>query len=146
MVAGSEVNDQLLKKVADIYAWLDEQIHHCGELAGACKICGDCCDFEGFDHRLFITPPELMYLAAHREPDEFKPMPGSRCPYNKDGKCEVYEHRFAACRIFCCHADVDFQSVLSETSLERFKAICMEFRIPYGYTEVAEALNSLAGI
>ena len=146
MVAGCEVNDQVLNRIADIYAWLDEQIQHCGELAGVCNSCGDCCDFEAFDHRLFVTPPELMYLAAHLDTGEIKPMPGSRCPYNIGGKCEVYEHRFAACRIFCCRRDTDFQSVLSETSLERFKAICLEFRIPYNYTEIAGALNSLANI
>jgi len=100
VVAGCEVNDQLLERVADVYAWIDEQIHHCGELAGKCVACGDCCDFDGFDHRLFITPPELMYLAAQLAPHEIKPMPGSRCPYNKEGACEVYPHRFAACRIF----------------------------------------------
>ena len=143
MVAGCEIDDPLLERVADVYAWLDEQIRHCGELAGACAACGDCCDFERFDHRLFITPPELMYLAAHLEPHEIKPMPGGRCPYNQDGKCTVYAHRFAACRIFCCRGDADLQSTLSEASLEKLKAICMEFRIPYGYTEVAEALNSL---
>lgn len=145
MVAGCEVNDQLLQRVAEVYTWLDEQIQHCGELAGTCAACGDCCDFEGFDHRLFITPPELMFLAAHLDPDEIKPMPGSRCPYNVDGKCEVYENRFAACRIFCCRGDSDLQSTLSETSLEKLKSICVEFQVPYGYTEVAEALNSLAG-
>ena len=134
----------MLKRVADIYAWLDEQVRRCGDLAGSCAACGDCCDFEGFDHRLFVTPPELMYLAAHQGPGKIKPMTGSRCPYNKNGKCEVYEHRFAACRIFCCGADPDFQSILSETSLKQFKSICMDFRISYGYTEVAEALNSLA--
>ena len=144
MVAGYKIDGQLLKRVADVYAWLDEQIHHCGELAGTCAACGDCCDFEGFDHRLFVTPPELMYLAAHLGPQDIKPMPGSRCPYNVDGKCEVYEHRFAACRIFCCRGDTDLQSTLSETSLEKLKSICVELQVPYGYTEVAEALNSLA--
>lgn len=143
MVAGCEVNDHVLKRVAGIYAWLDEQIRHCGELAGSCKVCGDCCDFEAFDHRLFITPPELMYLAAHLDSEEIKPMLRSRCPYNIDGKCVVYEHRFAACRIFCCRRDTDLQSTLSEMSLERLKSICVEFQIPYGYTEIAGALNSL---
>ncbi|OHB80063.1 MAG: hypothetical protein A2Z25_06465 [Planctomycetes bacterium RBG_16_55_9] len=143
MVAAGKVNGQLLKRVAEVYAWLDEQVRRCGDLAGACTACGDCCDFDGFDHHLFITPPELMYLAAHLEPRNIKPMPGSRCPYNEHGKCEVYKHRFAACRIFCCRADPDFQSILSETSLERLKSICMEFRISYCYTDVAEALNSL---
>jgi Fe-S-cluster containining protein len=145
VVAGCEINGRLLKRVAEVYSWLDEQIRHCGELSGKCLACGDCCDFEGFDHRLFITPPELMYLVAHLGSEDIRPMPGSRCPYNKAGQCEVYEHRFAACRIFCCRGDSDLQSTLSETSLEKLKSICEEFQVTYGYTEVAEALNSLAG-
>jgi hypothetical protein len=147
VVAGCEVNDPafgVLEKVAGIYAWLDEQVGRYRDLAGSCTACGNCCDFDAFDHRLFITLPELMYLAAHLDPEKIKPMLGSRCSYNKDGKCEVYEHRFAACRIFCCHADSDFQSTLSETCLEKFKSLCMEFEIPYSYTDLAEALNSLA--
>jgi hypothetical protein len=146
VVAGREVNSPLLERVAEVYAWLDEQIRRSGDLAGTCAACGDCCDFDGFDHRLFITPPELMYLAAHLGPENMEPMPGSRCPYNKDGKCTAYERRFAACRIFCCRADPDFQSTLSEECLEKFKAICIEFQIPYRYTDLATALNSCAGV
>jgi Fe-S-cluster containining protein len=146
MVEGCKVNDRLIERVAEVYAWLDEQVRRCGDLAGTCMACGDCCDFDGFDHRLFITPPELMYLAAHLGPGKIKPMQESRCPYNRDNKCEVYEHRFAACRIFCCRADPDFQSTLSEICLEKFKSTCTDFQIAYVYTDVAEALNHLASV
>jgi Fe-S-cluster containining protein len=146
VVAGREGNDRLLARVAEVYAWIDEQVHRCSDLAGQCMACGDCCDFDGFDHHLFITPPELMYLAAYLGREKIKPMPASRCPYNKDNKCEVYEHRFAACRIFCCRGDPDFQSLLSETCLEKFKSMCTEFGIAYYYTDVADALNALANV
>ncbi|MEJ2704287.1 MAG: YkgJ family cysteine cluster protein [Sedimentisphaerales bacterium] len=141
-MAGCEVNGPLLKQVAEVYAWLDGQIRRSGDLAGTCTACGECCDFDGFDHRLFVTPPELMYLVAHLGPRNIRPMSGGRCPYNKDGKCEIYEHRFAACRIFCCHGDPDSQSTLSEGCLEKLKAICTEFQIPYRYVHLATALNS----
>jgi hypothetical protein len=58
-------NDRLIKKVAEIYDWLDLQIHKNSELAGKCIACGECCDFSKFDHRLFVTQPEVMYLAAN---------------------------------------------------------------------------------
>jgi Fe-S-cluster containining protein len=115
-------------------------------MAGACKSCGDCCDFEGFDHRLFITPPELMYLAANLGDENIKPMLSGRCPYNIDGKCGVYEYRFSGCRIFCCNGDADFQSRLSEEVLEKLKSICTEFQIPYRYADLASALNGFAGV
>jgi hypothetical protein len=85
-----------------------------------------------------------MYLAESLSPENIKSMPTNRCPYNIDGKCTVYEYRFASCRIFCCSADVDFQSKLSESALEKLKSLCTEFQIPYRYTDLAAALNSLA--
>ena len=146
MVAGSVADKRLLERVAEIYKWLDLQIRSGGDMAGTCKSCGDCCDFEGFDHRLFITPPELMYLAANLGAENVKPMPSSRCPYNVDGKCTIYEYRFSGCRIFCCNADADFQSGLSEAVLQKLKSICVEFHIPYRYTDLAAGLSRLAGI
>ena len=141
MVAGPKTKNQLLNKVAEIYEWLDEQIHLPDGLVGRCDTCGKCCDFDAFDHRLFVTPPELIYLAAKLGAENIKPMPSRRCPYNVDGKCTIYTYRFAGCRIFSCKGDKDFQSGLSETVLKRLKSICAEFQIPYHYTDLATALN-----
>jgi len=145
MVAECETDSQLLKRVAEVYNWLDSQARHHNDLAGVCDVCGKCCDFESFDHRLFVTPPELMYLAAKLGAEKIRPMSGSRCPYNIGGKCTVYEYRFAGCRIFCCKADADFQSRLSESALEKFKSICTEFQVPYCYSDLATALNRFVG-
>jgi len=146
MVARCRADNRLIEKVAEIYDWLDVQVRRCSELAGACKSCGNCCDFEGFDHHLFVTPPELMYLTANLGAENIKPMPTSRCPYNIGGRCTVYEYRFAGCRIFCCNGDADFQSRLSESALKKLKSVCTEFQIPYRYTDLASALNSFAGV
>jgi hypothetical protein len=146
MVARCRADNRLIEKVAEIYNWLDMQVRRCSEVAGACKSCGNCCDFNGFDHRLFVTPPELMYLTANLGVERIRPMPTSRCPYNIGGKCTVYEYRFAGCRIFCCNADADFQSGLSESALKKLKSVCTEFQIPYRYTDLASALNSLAAV
>lgn len=153
MVGKCQTNGQLVKKVAEIYDWLDSQIESHRESAGRCEGCGRCCDFRSFDHKLFVTPPELMYLAANLRGENVKPMPtgrGStslttRCPYNVDGKCTIYEYRFASCRIFCCNGDADFQSGLSESALEKFKSLCEEYQIEYRYSELATALNSFVG-
>ena len=146
MVAGCGINQRVLKKVAEIYDWLDLQIHQNSDLAGECRVCGNCCDFEEFDQRLFVTGPELMYLTANLGADSIKPMPTNRCHYNFDGKCSVYKYRLTGCRIFCCSADKDFQSKLSELTLEKLKSICEEFQISYRYTELATALNRFAGV
>lgn len=137
-------NDALLKEVAQVYQWLDSQTQHYYDPNNGCKACGKCCDFETFDHHLFVTTPELMYLVAKIGLEGIKPMPTSRCPYNINCKCSIYENRFAGCRIFYCNADKDFQSDLSEAALKKLKPICTEFKIPYCYTDLATALNSYA--
>ncbi len=125
--------------VAEIYDWIDSQM---GQTASQCDACGKCCDFESYDHHLFVTSGELMYFAAKIDPDKIKPMPAGRCPYNIDGECTVYPYRFGGCRIFSCKGDKDFQSRLSEQAVEKFKSICEMFNIPYRYTDLRAALNS----
>ena len=172
MVTRCRADNRLIEKVAEIYDWLDVQVRRCSELAGACKSCGNCCDFDGFDHHLFVTTPELMYLTANlgvaltaetaesaeknknkiRRSDNTKNLSVlcelggkrkmSRCPYNIGGRCTVYEYRFAGCRIFCCNGDADFQSKLSESALKKLKSVCTEFQIPYRYTDLAVVLNT----
>jgi Fe-S-cluster containining protein len=145
MVAAGKANARLLREVAEVYNWLDSQIRENIALAGVCDACGKCCDFKGFDHRLFVTTPELIYLAEKLDTKNIKPMITSRCPYNADGKCTVYKFRFAGCRIFCCKGDADFQSGLSEMALKKFKSICKQFQIPYRYIDLEVALNSFTG-
>jgi len=154
------LNDQqrcTVKKVTEIYKWLDREIRNNADLAGQCDACGRCCNFEnpdctcehGFDHRLFVTTVEVIYLTMNLGAENIKPMATSRgsttltirCPYNIDGKCTIYEYRFAGCRIFCCKADKDFQSRLSESVLKKFKSVCTEFGVPYRYIDLAGALN-----
>lgn len=133
-------NKESLSRVAEIYSWLDSQIEGNSDLQGQCRACGQCCDFDIYGHRLFVTMPELMYLKAAMGGD-LKAMPGGRCPYNENGKCTVYENRFAGCRIFGCKGDEEFQSGLSETAVAKFKSICDEFEIDYLYSDLPDALG-----
>jgi Fe-S-cluster containining protein len=125
--------------VAEVYEWIDSQI---SQNPAQCETCGKCCDFESYDHRLFVTGAELIYFAAKIGPDMINPMPAGRCPYNIDGECTVHPYRFGGCRIFSCKGDKDFQSRLSEQALEKFKSICNRFNLAYRYTDLREALNS----
>lgn len=141
MVAESGVDSQLTAEVAAIYTWLDREIRRNADVAGVCDACGRCCDFGISDHHLFVTTPELMYVAANLGAENMKLMPTGRCPYNVDGKCSIYEYRFAGCRIFCCKGEKDFQSALSESALRKLKTLCTTFHVAYRYTDLASALN-----
>ena len=59
-------------KVVEIYAWLDSQIKN---LNGDCSACGDCCDFAAYDHKLFVTTPELIYLKENLDKKPGKDAP-----------------------------------------------------------------------
>ncbi|MHC4456303.1 MAG: YkgJ family cysteine cluster protein [Planctomycetota bacterium] len=142
MVARDNTNRRVLKRVSEIYDWLDLQIRNHRKPAGHCEGCGACCDFDNFDHNLFVTTPELIYLASKLGGEKIKPMKTSRCPYQTKGKCTIYKYRFASCRIFCCKGDSDFQSRLSESAMEKFKSLCTEFEVAYRYNSLATALNS----
>jgi hypothetical protein len=58
-----------------------------------------------------------------------------------NGKCAVYDYRFASCRIFFCKGDTDFQSKLTESAIKKFKSLCEEFAIPYRYVDLPTALK-----
>jgi Fe-S-cluster containining protein len=128
-----------LEKVAKVYQWLDEQIDNDASSNAECEACGRCCDFMDFDHRLYVSNPELVYF--HDKVEEMKSMTTGRCPYNIKGKCSIHKHRFAGCRIFLCKGDADFQSQLSEAVIRKFKEICLEFKLPYRYIDLNKALN-----
>jgi len=132
-------NPELIKQVKQIYDWLDTQIKNNRRVKDSCHACGKCCSFEEFGHRLFITTPELYLLNSTVK--ETRSMTTDTCPYNKDGKCSIYKHRFAGCRIFFCKADKNFQSVLTENALKKLKQICRQFNIPYRYMDLKTALD-----
>jgi Fe-S-cluster containining protein len=162
-------NKEVIRRVEEIYKWLDEQIIVNKISAGICDACGKCCNFDSFGHRLYVTTPEMLYFAdkvgsqnitghfitvipaeAGIQKLDFntipsiKPMTGGRCNYQIEGKCSVYPYRFAGCRIFCCKSNADFQSDLTETALKKFKALCDEFQIPYRYVDLPTAINTFS--
>ncbi len=140
MVGKPERRRRLLEEVAALYDWIEAQAKQDRARAGRCKACGACCDFPAYDHRLFVTPPELAYLAAQLGTQKLKAMTTGRCPYQQDTACTVHGQRFAACRIFCCDGNPDFQSELSEEALRRLKVLCEEFGVPYRYQDLGAAL------
>ena len=128
--------NEICEQVKKIYARLDTQL---ADAAAQCGACGNCCDFEKFGHKLFITSPELLYFKTNLK--NLKPMPTDVCPYRLDNKCTAREFRFAGCRIFFCKADEDFQSKLTEQAIRDFKQICDNYQLSYRYTDLKTALN-----
>src|SRR5512133_1424160 len=80
MVAEPARHSRLVEEVAALYDWIGERLRQESGRVGRCNACGACCDFPAYGHRLFVTPPELIYLAARLDVDRLEPMPGGRCP------------------------------------------------------------------
>ena len=134
-----KTDSQIIEAVSDIYRWVDEQV---GRMDRACRACGDCCDFEVFGHRLYVTGPELLHF-KHFVGPEIKEMTAGVCPYRIDGKCSVYHRRFSGCRIFTCGGDSEQESLLSEQAIRKFKVMCTEHEIPYQYVYLKAGLDLL---
>lgn len=136
-------NDLLIaEKVAEIYEWLDSEIEKNKALLTECSACGRCCDFENFDHFLFVANPELIFLKQNLKNEKIKTMQTGRCPYNERGKCTIYLFRFSGCRIFFCNGNRDFQNELSELTNRKFKNLCEQHNLPYSYCDLKTALNT----
>jgi len=146
MVGAPRGHGGLVEDVAAFYEWIEQRLRAEPRRAGRCNACGACCDFPAYEHRLYVTPPELIYLASKLNADRLAPMPGGRCPYQQDNRCTIHEHRFAGCRIFHCRGDSNFQSDLSEAALQRLKDLCEKHGIPYRYQDLPTVLNAAAPI
>ena len=134
------MKNEITKLTSQVYQWLDEQLP---DGQSRCEACGKCCDFTTYDHRLFVTTPEMIHFAANTSSENMKQMLEGTCPYMQDNKCTVYENRFAGCRIFSCKDNAEKQARLSEQALKKFKAICEKYDIPYQYLELKKALNKI---
>ncbi len=64
-----ETNSPVVSAVAEVYAFIDSRV---AETDSSCKVCGKCCDFDSYDHRLFVTTPELVYFAFHIPSDSVR--------------------------------------------------------------------------
>ena len=135
--------DALIARVAELYAWIDTELEADPNLAGKCQGCGQCCNFEAYDHRLFVTTPELLYFQHRLNTRPVRTMTGGTCPYQEQNRCTIHTFRFAGCRIFCSHGCEEFQGALTERVLTRLKALCVEFELPYRYMDLKAALKML---
>lgn len=135
-------DSRLLQAVESIYNWLEVKNR---QMAALCETCGKCCDFARFDHHLFVTTPEIVYLAVRLDPDNIRQMHNDLCPYNEKGRCTIRDYRFAACRIFFCKGEPALQACLSEEAIRKFSSLCDEFHLPYRYVPLKAALTEISG-
>jgi hypothetical protein len=134
-----EKKSDLAKAVEEVYGWIDAKNAKRG---ASCNACGQCCCFESYGHRLFVTGVELEHFAEVVGRENVKAMAAGMCPYKEGLKCMAHGHRFAGCRIFTCTGDADVEGRLSEEAIAKFKAIGEKFKVAYRYVELGAGLDS----
>jgi hypothetical protein len=128
--------------MASLYRELDAAIVARGPM---CRNRGECCRFERFGHRLFVTSAELAYFLSGGAETVHTGTADDRCPYQMAGACAARERRPAGCRIFYCDpAQTDWQGPLTEETLLRLRGIHARHGLPYAYVEWLTALRALA--
>jgi Fe-S-cluster containining protein len=102
---------------------------------------GVCCHFKKAGHRLYTTPLEYEYLRAKTgfaEPD-LDLLASGTCPFLKQGRCGVREHRMLGCRAYYCDpAFQKHQTQVYEGFHDRVKDVMREHGIPYEYFDFLE--------
>ena len=138
-------NSEALAAVADIYQCVDQNLAGAG---AKCDNCGVCCDFKQYGHKLFASTLEMLYFFRHADSAKLSGagrkaavgLPG-RCPYQQNGLCAMRRARPIGCRIFYCRdLPADFQSELTEQTMQRLGRLHRQLGAVYYYTDLLEWL------
>ena len=119
-----------------LYADLDAELPR---YKFVCQASGDCCDFEAFGHRLFVTTIEAEYFFRN-SPQQRQNENPSLCPaWGSDRMCKARQGRMLGCRTFYCGTYKNGDpSEVYEKYYARVKAIHDRHGIPFRYRDVVE--------
>ena len=145
----NHINDRiLLKEIEKLYDDIE------GHLAGLnlnCENCGKCCDFDRFDHRLYVTTLEILYFWNNLNKqkisfpqDLISDQKFSRCPYQQGQGCLARAFRPSGCRIFFCR-DVPskFQHELMEKCMQRLYVLHDKYEVLYYCADILDWLKNI---
>lgn len=131
-----------LRDVSELYARLDAEIasHH-----PVCTNRGDCCKFDAYGHRLYVTTVELEHFVARQRPLGLRPVTTGSCPYQVEGRCTARDHRPLGCRVFFCDPNAQaWQPALYEKYLAELKRLGQQYGVAYRYAEWLTLLREVS--
>ena len=106
-------------------------------------MCGKCCHFGQFGHRLYVTTLEAAYfLTGGGPPQRIK---SDVCPHLIDGKCLARDRRTLACRVFYCYPKAqEWQGPSTEEFHTRLRLLHNKFNVHYSYADWIIVLKALS--
>lgn len=143
-----ERSEGIEKDLQAIYKELDEEL---AKLSPGCNACGECCNFDRFNHVLYATMIEVDYIKRNvsvpQNHTDSSPPPHSRtgknvCPFLIDRKCTIRDYRTLGCRVF--HCNPDYQQNLSQEIYNKYyrkiKDIAQAYGLGWSYAPFMELL------
>lgn len=102
-----------------------------------CQASGDCCDFEAFGHRLYVTTLEAEHFLRHSPQKRFNENP-KQCPaWGADRLCKARAGRMLGCRTFYCGTNKNADpNEIYERYYRRIKDLHTTHGIPFRYADV----------
>lgn len=144
LILATAARDDVIAAVDALYADLAAEI---AARKPICRMSGQCCRFEQFGHRLYVTTAELAaFVAHHRSKPAARrdPWDGTGCPWQVDTACNAHAFRPFGCRIFFCDPSAkQWQEETYERYHQRLKRLHEQLDIPYRYVEWRLAIRTL---
>jgi len=133
----TDTQQRAFRELEKLYQEIEEQARH-----GDCRMCGACCHFRTFGHRLYATRLEALYLlwrcglpqAAFGE---------DCCGYQRDTLCLARQGRVLGCRTFFCTGAAGRQQREHEEALARIRRIVESEGIEWDYRPLSEHIALL---
>lgn len=141
-------NPAIAAELEGVYAYIQAQVE---SRAPVCEQSGRCCNFEEYQHRLYVTGLEAAYTLKRLEsPLVNAEISAARerggCPFQIQKRCGVHSIRPQGCRIYYCDPTAQgWQEELCERTLAEVRRIHDRHGIPYRYGEWRAMLEMFMG-
>lgn len=137
---------KISQSIRDLYDQLDQEV---SQRNPTCWISGRCCNFDQFEHRLYVTGLEIAWVLNQSPlPPEHQIDLQAPCPYQVTKLCSIHGSRPMGCRVFFCQKGTEnWQQKLYEQTMNKIRDLHVKHAITYRYLEwrrgLAEALEQV---
>lgn len=132
-------NTSYNRELVKIYKLLENDLQ--AESPG-CDTCGDCCNFDTFDHELYASTIEVNFISENVQIPPCEPKQRV-CPFLVNKKCAIRDYRTLGCRVFFCNSGYkDSSYEIYNKYYEMIKEIAIRNKAEWRYAPLTALLAS----